>query len=469
MLSKLSSALLVGAVALVHAQNPDETPESHPSLTTYKCTTAGGCTAQDTSVVIDWNYHWFHTSDWLSCTTNTGVNSTLCPNTATCAKNCQVQGDSNYTANGVTTSGDSLTMRQFMPGADGYQSVSPRLYLLGPDGNYPQIKLLNQELTFTVDLSTLPCGENGALYLSEMDATGGRNQYNTGGANYGSGYCDAQCPVQTWKNGTLNTSGSGYCCNEMDILEANSRAIAFTPHPCSATDCDRGGCGFNPYALGHQSYYGPGGTVDTNKPFTVVTQFLTNDGTARGTLTQVTRKYIQNGKLIASAVSGGDTITAEGCLASGTSAAFGGLSTMGQALGRGMTLIFAIWNDSSQFMNWLDSNPNGPCSSTEGDPAIILRNHPDTRVIFSNIRWGDIGSTFSTSQNPSSTTRVATTSRAVTTGATTTSKQPTTTGTAAGPTQTHYGQCNGQGWTGPTVCESPWKCTFANDWYSQCL
>ena len=34
---------------------------------------------------------------------------------------------------------------------------------------------------------------NGALYLSEMDMSGGRNEYNPGAA-YGGGYCDAQCP-----------------------------------------------------------------------------------------------------------------------------------------------------------------------------------------------------------------------------------------------------------------------------------
>nr|AAG44994.1 endo-1,4-B-xylanase B [Phanerodontia chrysosporium] len=31
-----------------------------------------------------------------------------------------------------------------------------------------------------------------------------------------------------------------------------------------------------------------------------------------------------------------------------------------------------------------------------------------------------------------------------------------------------YGQCGGQGWTGPTCCSSG-TCKFSNDWYSQCL
>jgi len=31
-----------------------------------------------------------------------------------------------------------------------------------------------------------------------------------------------------------------------------------------------------------------------------------------------------------------------------------------------------------------------------------------------------------------------------------------------------YGQCGGEGWTGPTCCSSG-TCQFGNDWYSQCL
>ncbi|KAI1203037.1 carbohydrate-binding module family 1 protein [Nemania serpens] len=490
----LGAAAVLATCQLANAQNPDdqaeryldETRREHPALTVYKCTTSGGCVAKPRSLVIDWNYHWFHTADWLGCTTPSGVNATLCPDQATCSENCFVQGDANYTGNGVSTSGDTLTMYQYTKNADGEpQNASPRLYLLGDDGNYEMLKLLGQELTFTVDLSTLPCGENGALYLGEMDKTGGRNPYNTGGASYGSGYCDAQCPVQTWKNGTLNTNASGYCCNEMDILEANSRAHAFTPHPCGDSDCDRNGCGLNPYARGYPNYYGPGGTVDTSKPFTVITQFNTNDGTTSGTLTSITRKYIQNGKVLPSANPEGDIITAEACIAESTGAAkFGGLTTMGEALGRGLVLTFAIWNDAGQFMNWLDSGSNGPCSETEGDPALLQKNYPETHVIFSNIRWGDIGSTFkdtTTTTTTTATTTSKTTSSKTTTSKTTTSKTTTTKTTTTKttttktttsppePTQTHWGQCGGIGWTGPKACASPFTCTKLADYYYQCL
>jgi cellulase len=233
---------LLAAIDLASAQQPGTgTPEVHPKLPTWKCTTSGGCVQEDTTVVLDWNYRWIHTNASASCTTSSGVNATLCPDEATCAKNCVIEG-ATYASSGVTTSGNAMTMNQYVKQTDGtLSSASPRVYLLGPDGNYVLMKLLGQELSFDVDLSTTPCGENAALYFSEMDATGGRNEYNTGGANYGSGYCDAQCPVQTWQNGTLNTAHSGYCCNEMDILEANAYANAFTPHPCANGDCDKSG------------------------------------------------------------------------------------------------------------------------------------------------------------------------------------------------------------------------------------
>ncbi|KAH7354659.1 putative xylosidase/glycosyl hydrolase [Rhexocercosporidium sp. MPI-PUGE-AT-0058] len=32
-----------------------------------------------------------------------------------------------------------------------------------------------------------------------------------------------------------------------------------------------------------------------------------------------------------------------------------------------------------------------------------------------------------------------------------------------------FGQCGGAGWAGSTTCASPYKCTYSNDYYSQCL
>jgi len=39
--------------------------------------------------------------------------------------------------------------------------------------------LLNREFTFDVDVSTLDCGLNGALYFVSMDPDGGASKYPT--------------------------------------------------------------------------------------------------------------------------------------------------------------------------------------------------------------------------------------------------------------------------------------------------
>jgi cellulose 1,4-beta-cellobiosidase len=75
-------------------------------------------------------------------------------------------------------------------------AIGSRTYLMADDSSYQMFKFNNQEFTFDVDLSNLPCGLNGALYFVSMDADGGMKKYSTNkaGAKYGTGYCDAQCP-----------------------------------------------------------------------------------------------------------------------------------------------------------------------------------------------------------------------------------------------------------------------------------
>ncbi|KAJ7259496.1 carbohydrate-binding module family 1 protein [Mycena haematopus] len=51
-----------------------------------------------------------------------------------------------------------------------------------------------------------------------------------------------------------------------------------------------------------------------------------------------------------------------------------------------------------------------------------------------------------------------------------TSSTTTSTTTAVGPTQTEYGQCGGNGYVGPTVCQSPFTCkAISPPYYYQCL
>jgi cellulose 1,4-beta-cellobiosidase len=172
--------------------------ETHPSMTWQQCTAAGSCTAKQGKVTIDSNWRWVHdktSGSYTNCYTGNGWNATLCPSDATCAANCALEG-ADYTATyGAQASGNSLKLT-FVTKGTYATNIGSRLYLLQDDSTYQQFKLLNNEFTFDVDVSNLPCGLNGALYFVSMDKDGGMAKYsgNKAGAKYGVGYCDAQCP-----------------------------------------------------------------------------------------------------------------------------------------------------------------------------------------------------------------------------------------------------------------------------------
>jgi len=397
--------------------------------------------------VLDANWRWVHTtSGYTNCYTGQKWDTTLCPDPTTCATACAVDG-ADYTGTyGITASGNSLKMN-FVTKTDN-TNIGSRVYLLADDSNYQMFKLKNQEFTFDVDVSNLPCGLNGALYFSEMAADGGMSKYtnNKAGAKYGTGYCDAQCPkdikfingeanVLDW-TGSSNDANSGTgrygtCCNEMDIWEGNSISTAYTPHPCTVSGqtrcsgtectsyCDQAGCDFNSYRMGNKTFYGKGYPVDTSTKMTVVTQFITADGTATGALSEIRRVYVQNGKVIQnsktniSGMSAYDSVTEAFCTAQKTAfsdtntfSQKGGFTNMGKAFDNGMVLVLSIWDDHAANMLWLDSNyptdrpatqagvARGTCATTSGVPADVEANSPNASVTYSNIKFGDIGSTY---------------------------------------------------------------------------
>ncbi|KAJ9142823.1 Glucanase [Coniochaeta hoffmannii] len=435
-LSLLSAAsLLAGSV--VAQQMGKLTPEVHPLLPSWECTVAAGCVQKNTSIVLDSDYRWTHTVNGYDNCKSTGLNATLCPDAKTCSANCALEGV-DYNGYGIFTNGSELTLTLFVNKTEGTSLSSPRVYLLENDTTYDMFSLLNRELTFDVDLSQLPCGTNGALYLSEMSATGGHSDLNPAGATYGTGYCDAQCPTPAFINGEANIGNYGACCNEMDIWEANSAATAFTPHPCNVTGlykcagalcgnadkyssvCDKDGCDYNAYRLGQVAFYQPNATVDTSRPFTVVTQFLTTTGNATGDLREIRRLYVQDERIIENAIvqvpgiDKGNSLTDEFCAQEKKAfggvnafAAQGGMRGMGEALRRGMVLVFSVWDDAGSSMKWLDatfpdnSDPakdpgtgRGPCKADEGKAEDLVRTAPWAKVKFSNVKSGEIGSTY---------------------------------------------------------------------------
>jgi len=80
---------------------------------------------------------------------------------------------------------------------------------------------------------------------------------------------------------------------------------------------------------------------------------------------------------------------------------------MGEQLKK-MVLVLSVWDDQAVSMNWLDSHfptdadPSSPgvargrCDPEAGLPATVEKAHPDAYVVYSNIKFGAINSTFAT-------------------------------------------------------------------------
>ncbi|KAG8702992.1 Exoglucanase 1, partial [Ceratobasidium sp. 395] len=106
-----------------------------------------------------------------------------------------------------------------------------------------------------------------------------------------------------------------------------------------------------------------------------------------------------------------------------TFAAKGGFTKMGKAFDSGVVLVMSVWDDHAANMLWLDSsyptnlpatNPGvtrGRCATTSGVPADIESKNASASVTYSNIKFGDIGSTYTgTGTNPGNPTTTTTTS-----------------------------------------------------------
>ena len=75
-----------------------------------------------------------------------------------------------------------------------------------------------------------------------------------------------------------------------------------------------------------------------------------------------------------------------------------------------MVLVMSLWDDHAADMLWLDSTypkdktgpggPRGTCPTSSGVPADVENKYPDSHVIFSNIKIGEFGSTYSGGPGP---------------------------------------------------------------------
>ncbi|KOO25747.1 glycosyl hydrolase family7 [Chrysochromulina tobinii] len=134
------------------------------------------------------------------------------------------------------------------------------------DVAYEKLAPLDKSLSFTIDMSAVPCGCNAALYLVQMDMPSGDD---------GSGYCD----IQGFDDPSMKA------CTELDVIEGNQKALQSTLHttPGKGEDgrCNQDGCAANwgrheetnpAYGLPNTKGV-PSHTIDSSKPLHVTATF----------------------------------------------------------------------------------------------------------------------------------------------------------------------------------------------------
>lgn len=427
--------------------------EIHPRLQWSRCTAKGGaCEAVNGEITLDANLRWLHNvGGFRNCFDGNTWNKDTCSSTQNCTDTCALEGASYDRTYGIKTANDSISLK-LKTYLDFATNVGSRLFLLESKNKYQMFTLLNNELAFDVDLSTVECGINSALYFVSMDPDGGQAKYptNKAGAEYGTGYCDASCPrnikfikgranMEGWMpSETDPDSGSGplgACCPQFSVWNSNSHSFSMSSHTCpndglstcegwdcenyhpeerGRKTCERWGCSYNPFRMGHEGFYGKGKTVDTTKNFTVVTRWDEN---------QVSQFFIQDGKKIdipspvwdglqSGKASGG--LSADMCANQPSvfneRSAFaenGGWDThKRQILNTPMALTMSIGVDYYAWNTWLDSvyppydsvghpgEKRGDCLPVEdNEPYQVHQRYSKAKVVWSNIRFGPIGTT----------------------------------------------------------------------------
>jgi len=206
------------------------------------------------------------------------------------------------------------------------------------EDNYYNFTLLDKELSYDVDISTVGCSCNAALFFVSLPG------YNSDGSvahgSYNPYYCDANDVGGVW-------------CWEHDTLESNKYTMTTTPHKCSSaaggyiSSCDKGGCGTNAYNVDKNGMCPDSHCkIDTRRPFRINQRYEVDKDSQK--LNRISNKLVQ----------GNSTFEWTACNDAGY------LEEMTNAMQGNMKMVFQLWGTTNSGMSWLDgaTGCSGDCN-----------------------------------------------------------------------------------------------------------
>ena len=225
--------------------------------------------------------------------------------------------------NSIDVKNDAVTLRHGARAYLGKKGIDE----LTPD-NYFSATLFDQVLEYDVDISTVGCSCNAALYFVSMPgfntdhkpAKGSDNDY----------YCDANNVTGVW-------------CWEQDTFEANKYTMATTPHNCKEaagdyiSHCDGAGCGVNVFNIDNKAMCPDSSCkIDTSKTFRHYQHFESDE------------KYEKIAAIHNRLVQGDTVFEFDSC----ADEAY--LASMTDTFRKGMVMTFSLWGSTHDTMQWLD-------------------------------------------------------------------------------------------------------------------
>ena len=155
-----------------------------------------------------------------TCYTDSGWDTSVCPDGETCARNNSVgavpEADWEGTY-GINQESNGVNIGFIIQGPSSFNAGS-RSYMMENDQEYNSSNMLQKKISFDVDVSNMPRGTDSAIYFSKMEKTGNAGPMNMADAAFGTGYCDGQCAHVGWilnkadRYDNNRTGDMGACC-----------------------------------------------------------------------------------------------------------------------------------------------------------------------------------------------------------------------------------------------------------------